>query len=82
MIGDALRTAGRAPAAETAIVGPGGARGHPRTGVAASLIGPDQCSGAQPTRSSNCRERCTTSAAASASYEGSELSVNRCRSPG
>ena len=37
MIGDALRTAAGAPAAETAIVGPGGSRGHPRTGVAASL---------------------------------------------
>jgi len=36
----------------------------------------------QPTRSRNSRERCTTSAAASASYDGSELSVNRCRSPG
>ena len=33
-------------------------------------------------RSRNSRERCTTSAAASASYDGSDLSANRCRSPG
>ena len=38
--------------------------------------------GGQPTRSRNSRDRCTTSAAASASYDGSELSANRCRSPG
>ncbi len=36
----------------------------------------------QPTRSRNSRERCTSSAAASASYDGSELSANRCWSPG
>ena len=36
----------------------------------------------QPTRSRNSRERCTASAVASASYEGSELSVNRCWSQG
>src|SRR5260370_23526098 len=36
----------------------------------------------QPTRSRNSRERCITRAAASGSYDGSELSANRCRSPG
>jgi catechol 2,3-dioxygenase-like lactoylglutathione lyase family enzyme len=36
----------------------------------------------QPTRSRNSRERPSTSAAASASYDGSELSENRWRSPG
>ncbi len=36
----------------------------------------------QVSRSSSSRLRLTTSAVASGSYEGSELSVKRCRSPG
>ena len=46
-------------------------------------LGPAARSGrGQPSRSRKSRERWRTSAAASASYDGSEPSVNRCWSPG